>query len=217
MGPKWIEKCKYRYKKVLIYILDSMEIKDRETPLRPENLANPNGKYVCLILYLYSMQSPLTQLYSSGKLSENDPHLLNSIGPFDRCLQQIVNSKAEMNRLDCHEPSSKMSAPSSFLVYKGTLMSVDAVQQWKEVVGKKIRLPSITSFSENLREAMFSANIKANKQQQIVLFMMAFFNQSSYPGFRLSNEKYSPYPDEQEILIPAGCNFEVEGYDLFIP
>lgn len=81
-----------------------------------------------------------------------------------------------MNRLDCHEPSSKMSAPSSFLIFKGTLMKHEQILQWKKVIAKTIRLPTITSWSENLREAMYACNIKANKEQLMVVFMMAIFN-----------------------------------------
>ena len=35
-------------------------------------------------------------------------------------------------------------------------------------------------------------------------------------GFRLSNEKYAAYPDEEEILMPAGMNVEVQGFDSFV-
>lgn len=43
---------------------------------------------------------------------------------------------------------------------------------------------------------------------------MAIFNQDGYPGFRLNNEKYSAYPDEEEILLPAGLQVEVEEYKV---
>lgn len=98
------------------------------------------------------------------------------------------------------------------------------IQHWKEKVGEKVRLPSTTSFTENFREAIYSARHK-NKDKDIrsVVFVLTIFNQDSYPGFRLNNEKYTAYPDEEEYLLPAGLQVEVEDYkkqvmgDKYVP
>ena len=47
---------------------------------------------------------------------------------------------------------------------------------------------------------------------QPVLFVLNIFNENNYPGFRLNNEKYSPYPNENEIVLPGGMTVEIEGY-----
>lgn len=49
-----------------------------------------------------------------------------------------------------------------------------------------------------------------------VIFVLAVFNEKNYPGFRLNNEKYTSYPDEEEVLLPAGTQIEVEDYKLII-
>ncbi len=46
------------------------------------------------------------------------------------------------------------------------------------------------------------------------MFVLTVFNEINYPGFRLNNEKYSSYPDEEEFLLPAGMQFEIEGYEM---
>lgn len=76
-----------------------------------------------------------------------------------------------------------------------------------------MRLPCTTNFTENFREALYSAK-HSNRDKNIksVLFVLCIFNQSSYPGFRLNNEKYTPYPNEEEYLLPAGIQLELESY-----
>lgn len=87
-----------------------------------------------------------------------------------------------------------------------------------------MKLPSTTGFTENFREAVYSAkHVNKDKSFKPVLFVLAIFNQRRYPGFRLNNEKYSAYPNEQELLLPAGLELEVEDYrtvvmgDKYVP
>jgi len=42
---------------------------------------------------------------------------------------------------------------------------------------------------------------------------MNVLNEICYPGFRLNNEKYCAYPNEQEVLLPGGITVEVEWVD----
>jgi len=37
------------------------------------------------------------------------------------------------------------------------------------------------------------------------IFCVTIFNELDYPGFRLNDERYTCYPDEEELLLPAGC------------
>ena len=62
---------------------------------------------------------------------------------------------------------------------------------------------------------MYSARHK-NKDKTIkpVIFMLCIFNQTDYPGFRLDNEKYTAYPDEEEILLPSGTQVELEEHKV---
>lgn len=144
-------------------------------------------------------------------------HILKSLGPFDRCLMEILNNNCELNRFDRLDSSTEILAPKSFLLYKGCFMNMDKIEMWKKQASKgaKIRLPSTTSFTMNFREAVYSAkHVNKNKMIKPVLFVLAIFNEKDYPGFRLNNEKYSAYPDEEEYIIPAGVQLEVEEYKL---
>ena len=69
-------------------------------------------------------------------------------------------------------------------------------------IGKKVSMPTITSFTENFRQAIYSArHYNKKKDMKSVVFCLTVFNEISYPGFRLNNEKYSAYPDEEEVLL----------------
>lgn len=182
-GPAWVEKCQKSYKNVLLRILDYVDYPERCRPLTLKELSNPNSKAVCIIMYVYSMETPFTHEFANKKHDDKNIH---SLGPFDRCLQEIVNSeKCEMNRVDCLEPSSKMTDPRAFLVYKATMMNKEKIDKWREMAGKKVRFPSITTFHENFREAMYFVNhyerIKKEmgdlgKTMKVVVFVLCLFN-----------------------------------------
>jgi len=93
-------------------------------------------------------------------------------------------------------------------------MTGNKIIEWKNNIGKKVHTPTITSFSENFRQAAYSSrHYNKNKEMKSVIFVLTVFNEITYPGFRLNNEKYSAYPDEEEVLLPAGTQFEIEGYE----
>lgn len=93
-------------------------------------------------------------------------------------------------------------------------MTGNKIIEWKNNIGKKVHTPTITSFSENFRQAVYSSrHYNKNKEMKSVIFVLTVFNEITYPGFRLNNEKYSAYPDEEEVLLPAGTQFEIEGYE----
>ena len=149
--------------------------------------------------------------------SDDYKMILKCLGPFDRCLLEILNNNTELNRFDRLDSSTEILAPKSFLVYKGCFMNIEKIEMWKKQAAKgaKIRLPCMTNFTMNFREAVYSAkHVNKNKQIKPVLFVLAIFNEKDYPGFRLNNEKYSAYPDEEEYIMPAGVQLEVEEYKL---
>lgn len=57
--------------------------------------------------------------------------LLKTLGPFDRCLQEILNSRTELNRLDRLDSSTEILAPKSYLLYKGCFMNMEKIEDWK--------------------------------------------------------------------------------------
>lgn len=105
-SKKWQDQCIGRYKATFHYILDLIGYQGRDRPITAEDLRNPNSKALCLILYIYSMDTPFTGQFNQSfvdntKMTQNDYQFaLRSLGPFDRCLQEILHNKAELNRFD---------------------------------------------------------------------------------------------------------------------
>ena len=86
-------------------------------------------------------------------------------------------------------------------------MNMEKIEDWKMQAknGAKVRLPCATNFTENFREAMYSAkHVNKDKTIKPVLFVLAIFNEKDYPGFRLNNEKFASYPNEEDVVLPAG-------------
>ena len=47
-----------RYKTAFMSIFDHMDFEDREKPMTIEDFDDPNSKATCLILYMYSLETP---------------------------------------------------------------------------------------------------------------------------------------------------------------
>lgn len=196
-----------------------IDLETIEEPLTATSLSYPYSNEVSLLLQIYSMEMPFSHELINKKQSKFSDHILQTLGPFDRCLQEIINGSCEQKRDDRLDSSPILAESQAFLVYKGCMMHKDKIQRWKDQVGETVHLPSITSFTESFRESIYSLNhldfIKnKNKDIKPVIFVLSLFNQTSYQGFRLNNEKYSAYPGEQEILMPAGMKVGIEGNDL---
>lgn len=110
-AKSWQQKCIDRYKVLLHYILELVEYENSNLTLTAEDLRNPYSLPCCLILYIYSMEGPFTCLfdrpYDHSKMSEKEyQFFIQTIGPFDRCLQEILHGRAELNRFDKLDSSS---------------------------------------------------------------------------------------------------------------
>lgn len=161
---------------------------------------------------MYSMESPwCSEINNTYKMTEQK---VLTYGPFDRCLSLIVGGRAELNRFDRLDSSAVPISPKTFLLFKGCFMPQAEIMKWKNNVGEKIILPSVSSFNQNFREAMYSSRHK-NESLEIksCIFCLTIFNEIDYPGFRLNDERYTCYPDEEEVLLPAGCKLEIEGFE----
>lgn len=136
-GKKWRQQCVDRYKACLHYILDVVEYENRSKPITQFELSDPNSKATCVILYIYSMDTPFTGLFNKvhRQKSQDYQFVLRSLGPFDRCLQEIIQHKTELNRKDRRPSNKVITAPASFLVYKGCFMSMNQIEKIKDKVG----------------------------------------------------------------------------------
>lgn len=150
----WINACTERYKKVFDYIIELMDIRDPDRPLTSYELRNPESKAVCLIMYMYSMESPFSyELNNSWK--STDTSKIYYFGPIERALYEILEY-AESNRRDRLQSSSFVSQSQSFLLYKGASMTKHEIALWKQNVGKRGILPANIGFYEYMRVALCS-------------------------------------------------------------
>ena len=117
----WIDACQNCYKKLFDYILELVDYQNPNEPLTVYELTNPNSKATCLVLYMYSMESPFSvELNNSWK--SLDQSKVATFGPIERALCEILRG-AEANRRDRLESCSVVSCSQSFLLYKGAAMT----------------------------------------------------------------------------------------------
>ena len=96
-GPAFLKKTKGRYSSIFKHMLDCLEFEDKNAPLTSIELQSPNNKAVCTIMYLYSMDTPFCR--ELANISKVNKDKLYQLGPFDRCLQEILNKKTEVKKL----------------------------------------------------------------------------------------------------------------------
>ena len=72
--------------------------KQHKLYLSEHNLCNPNSKATCLILYLYTMETPLYSEFNKA-CRNMDKSMLKSLGPFATAIDIII-STVEKNRFD---------------------------------------------------------------------------------------------------------------------
>merc|ERR1712070_613752 len=83
-----------------------------------------------------------------------------------------------------------------------------------QVGGERIMLPGNNSCSKNIKVALEFAVPKELKEGYTpTLFVIAIRNYSSFNGVALSNEAYTAYPNEAEVLLTDGCSMYVLAID----
>ena len=94
----------------------------------------------------------------------------------------------------------------SFLLFRGALMNKDWIDKWSFNIGNELHLQGCTSTSRNLDVALGFSKCDTDYafEQQPVLFVFSMLNQTGFSGFRLTDKRYSIYPQEQEYLLCEG-------------
>ena len=93
-------------------------------------------------------------------------------------------------------------------------MKKEWTSEWEENVntGKEVNLPGNTSTSRSIKVALNFAKVPqqdSNTTTNSVIFVFLFTNYCGFPGFRLSDSRYSAYPNEEEYLLVEGCPVRV--------
>ena len=146
----WIQTCINCYREIFDYILEKTDyVEEGQVPIKLADLKNPYSKAVCLIMYMYGMESPLfMELNNSWK--NPDRNKIEFFGPIERALYEILKT-AEKYRHDRLDSSSIVCLPQCFLVYKGASMTKSEINDWKKNVGGRAIIPGNTCFTHQLR------------------------------------------------------------------
>ena len=80
------------------------------------------------------------------------------------------------------------------------------IQDWIDDIGKEIRLHGTTSTSRNLEVALdySKCHTKYEDNKQAVLFVFHMDNWNGTCAFRMTDERFTAYPYEQEVLLMEG-------------
>ena len=94
----------------------------------------------------------------------------------------------------------------SFLLFRGALLNKDWINDWKNEIGKPLKLQGTTSTYKNFEYALELSKCTSYNTflHTPVLFVYSIRNYTGFQGFRLSDKRYSVYPSEQEYLLVEG-------------
>ena len=146
-----------------------------------------------------------------------DPSKLTTLGPFARALFYMLNNGdvLEQKRSDSIKRGVAKSSGSygyfseCYMLFKGATMKKKWLHDLCKNIGKKVRMNGSTTILKNLVTALnYSkcAEDKINKNLKPVLFVYLIKNFKHFYGFRLNNQNYSAYPQEQEYLFMEGMS-----------
>jgi len=207
---------KRNYQWAFMYIILSTEF-DVNKQLTKEDFTDPLGLVVSIILYIYSMEPPFYAQMNTA-IRDLDLTMLEKLGPLARCLYQIHITRLESRRHDsipCGEsiPGTNQLGffNQSFLLFRGTRMKARWINDWARKVimpfrgdgAQNIKFHGNMTATENVKTALKLATPMATFEKP-VLFIISARNYRGYSGFRLNLPQFSPFHQEQEILLMDG-------------
>lgn len=95
----------------------------------------------------------------------------------------------------------------SFILFRGTKMTQDQIDDWFKIIGSKVYFPCNVSATRNLRICLNFAKCDWEEQKQGLkpcIVVMLIQNYTPFGGFRLSNGNFSAYSYEDEIVLKEG-------------
>ena len=81
------------------------------------------------------------------------------------------------------------------------------IEDWRKEIGQDyINLKGITNTTKNLDIAMDYSKCHTDfwNHTTPVVFVISIWNNSGFKGFRLTDKRFSVYPEEQEVLLMEG-------------
>ena len=133
---------------------------------------------------LYSAESFLYKLVNAALRNEEDTSKVDTLGAYCWLLNEHLAN-----------PRSK-KVPE--IVYRGTNLTDEMIEEYKQAIGTRIRWLAFSSTSKDRRQAEQFGN---------TLFLISL--KGMLPEYQSDISSLSYYPHEQEILIFAGITFKV--------
>lgn len=205
---------------------------DRTIPIK-DGLFDPDLRATQLILWVYSME-PSFYADMLRAAREGTATQLENLGPLAYAMHWITKL-AETNKsmkvtlgAKLHKPEKGLTHElgawcSSDLIFRGTQMKSEWIEDWKSSVGIKglknyasntitegdeekpayICMQGITSTTESFRVALKQA-LPLDDSMETVMFIISLQNYSNVAGFRCDNENYTAHVSDKEYLLKDG-------------
>ena len=212
------KQTKAYHRQAFDFILECYDIEDPNRPLCRDDFRDPYGKYVSLVMYLYSLEPAFYSEINHG-CHTLDQKRIKKIGPLARCIFSIFQTKCETKKKDkLLTGDSKKVDPKdvkaygifakSFFLYRGVSLTQEQIKLWeKKVIAEStsgepepIKIRGYLSASSSMSVALDQADHDSQTLSP-VLFVINVRNYQGYDGFRLNTSKYSACPYEEECLL----------------
>ena len=195
----------------LMFMIMAVDFEDIERPLTKEDFNDPQGKVVSLIMYLHSIDPPFyAELNAACRTLDRSK--LKMLGPFARCIYQILVMRIENMKRDKIERGDNQRVDQaamkqlgyfrkSFLLFRGTKLKARWINDWTRQViietqqgtAQNIKIRGNFSATSNLKVALNQAKSK-NAFDKPTIFVISVRNYRGFAGFRLNASNYSAHP-----------------------
>ena len=186
---------------------------DPSEKIRYETIQKVQAPIVCLILYIFSLDTPLRwYINDSAVMSEQSSSptkYLRALGPFVKLLFEIIGENLEQVRhdslkkgMDLHSPKEGRKHPCGFLnqpilLFKFTYLTQQLIDEYIYFLGKSdtstgapdyICLPAYASMYPLLSTALSQVDPEEPPEEGLcpVLICLCMTNWQGFDGFRLT-------------------------------
>lgn len=173
---------------------------DFRKPLTPKILSNPNHEFVKTLIYIYSMESFIFQEMNLTARTKNIDRI-NYYGPLASALSFIVHCGNKQNT----------DLSKEFTVYRGYQVDKEEFEA-KYKVGSSIHFQGFTSTTRNKDVALKYAadGYQEDKNHTHLYLVLAVLKmRGNQQLFSLNTAELSAFPEEKEILLQDGVEYQV--------
>ncbi|CAF1468906.1 unnamed protein product [Didymodactylos carnosus] len=181
------------------------EICDYLSRIKQPVTANPSDIGRCCV-YLYTKDTFLykrtNELLRQERNNAPGDILIERLAPYCALLSSYLQMQFINDGTFVQEENLRLYTSKHMkYIYRGSNLSQEMIEQYKQNIGKRISWPAFSSMSKSRRVAELFGN---------TLFMVdASVIKSISTDYLADIEKISAFPEEQEVLLTAGINLEI--------